>query len=128
MTPNPYKVLIKPTSVLSHLGLDIGIMVVLEQQCSRLGVVLAGGDVKRREADFTFGVMFQEKRDHLIMTLLQSNGQRSETILQQREQRWALCGQTYIDTYNKAYWELKALIYGCWCVTSADQEVIRTDI
>ncbi len=73
---------LNPHYLFPHLRLDISIMVVLKQQSSRLGVIFAGSDVERRQADFTFCVMFQQQRDHLIMTLLQSNGQRSEAILQ----------------------------------------------
>lgn len=70
-------------------------MVVLEQQSSRFGVVLTGSDVECRQADFTFRVMFQEQRDHLIMTLLQSNGKRSESILEmERTDRQRLSNRT----------------------------------
>lgn len=79
---NYYSKTLNPHCLFSHLRLDISIMVVLKQQSSRLGVIFAGSDVERRQADFTFCVMFQQQRDHLIMTLLQSNGQRSEAILQ----------------------------------------------
>lgn len=56
-------------------------MVVLEQQRRRLGVVLASSDVQRGQPDLPFGVVFQQYGDHLVVALLESNGQRGEAVL-----------------------------------------------
>jgi hypothetical protein len=65
-----------------YLGLDICVVVDLEQQGSSLGVVLPRGDVERREPDLSFSVILQEQRDHLFMSLLQRHRKGREAILQ----------------------------------------------
>lgn len=64
-----------------HLGLDVSVVVVLQQQRCRFGVVLASGDVQGREADLAFGVMLQQQGHHRVVALLESDGQRGETVL-----------------------------------------------
>ena len=64
-----------------YLGLDVGVVVVLQQQRGRLGVVFAGGDVQRGQTDLPFGVVLQQQRHHLIVALLQSDRQRGEAVL-----------------------------------------------
>lgn len=67
----------------AYLGLDVGVVVVLEEQRRRLGVVLARGDVQGGQADLAFGVVLQQDGDHLVVALLKSNGQRSEAVLEE---------------------------------------------
>lgn len=67
----------------AYLGLDVGIVVVLEKQRRWLCVVLAGGDVQGGQADLAFGVILQEDGDDLVVALLKGNGQRSEAILKE---------------------------------------------
>lgn len=64
-----------------YLRLDVSVVVVLEQQRRRLGVVLASSDVQRGQPDLPFGVIFQQYGDHLVVALLESNGQRGEAVL-----------------------------------------------
>jgi len=68
----------------AYLGLDIGVVVILEEQGGGLGVVLACGDVQGRQADLSFGVILQEDGHHLVVALLEGNGQRGEAILGER--------------------------------------------
>lgn len=65
----------------AYLGLDVGVVVVLEQQRGRLGVVLSGGDVQSRQAHLALSVILQQDRDHLVVALLQGDGQGGEAIL-----------------------------------------------
>lgn len=65
-----------------HLWLDICIVVILQEQSGRLGIILAGGNVQGRQSHFALGVVLQKDGDHLVMTLLQSDGEGSEAILQ----------------------------------------------
>lgn len=44
-----------------YLGLHVGVVVALQQQRGGLGVVLAGGDVQRRQADLPLGVVLQQE-------------------------------------------------------------------
>lgn len=69
----------------AYLGLDISVVVILEEQGSRLGVVLSGSNVQGRQADLAFGIILQEDGDNLVMTLLKGNGQRSEAILEEKD-------------------------------------------
>lgn len=69
----------------AYLGLDISVVVVLEEQGGRLGVVLSGSNVQGRQADLAFGIVLQEDGDNLVMTLLKGNGQRSEAILEEKD-------------------------------------------
>ena len=43
----------------------VGVVIVLEQQRRRLGVVLLGGNVQRREADLASGVILKQHGDNL---------------------------------------------------------------
>lgn len=70
-----------PSAVLPHLRLDVGVVVVLEQQRRRPGVVFARGDVQGREPHFAFGVVLQQQRDHGVVSLLESDGERREAVL-----------------------------------------------
>lgn len=79
-----------------HLRLDVGVVVVLEQQRGRLGVVFAGGDVQGREADLTLGVVLQQQGDHRVVALLESDGQRSEAVLEEAEKK-----QPRINEHNQ---------------------------
>ena len=47
------------TALWAYLRLDISIVVVLEEQGGRLGVVLAGSDVQGRQADLAFSIILQ---------------------------------------------------------------------
>lgn len=77
---------ILPQRVLrAYLGLDVCVVVVLEEQGGRLGVVLSGSNVQGRQADLAFGIVLQEDGDNLVMTLLKGNGQRSEAILEEKD-------------------------------------------
>jgi len=64
-----------------NLGRDVGVVVVLKQQSGRLDVVLFGRDVQRRKSNFASKVVLQQHGDHLVVTLLQSNGQGRESVL-----------------------------------------------
>lgn len=64
-----------------HLRLDISVVIVLEQQRSRLCVIFAGRDVQGWEPDLALGVVLQQQGDHRVVALLESNGQWSEAIL-----------------------------------------------
>lgn len=69
----------------AYLGLDVSVVVVLEEQGGRLGVVLSGSNVQGRQADLAFGIVLQENGDNLVVTLLKGNGQRSEAILEEKD-------------------------------------------
>lgn len=56
-------------------------MVVLEEERGGLGVVFPRSDVQRGQADLSFGVVFQQEGNHLVVSLLQRHRQRSETVL-----------------------------------------------
>lgn len=71
-----------PPSPRPHLRLDISIVVILEQERSRLGVVLAGCDVQGRQANLPLGVMLQKQGDNRVVTLLESDCKRGEAILE----------------------------------------------
>lgn len=80
-------VTIPPLSVISfssHLRLNISVVVVLEEQRRRLGVVFAGCNVQGREAHLAFGVVLQQQRDHRVVALLESNGKWSEAVLEEQ--------------------------------------------
>ncbi|TNN42950.1 hypothetical protein EYF80_046871 [Liparis tanakae] len=62
----------------AYLGLDVGVVVVLEEQGGGLGVVLACGDVQGGQADLPFGVVLQEDGHHLVVALLEGDGQREK--------------------------------------------------
>lgn len=64
-----------------HLGLYVGVVVVLQEQGRGLGVVLAGGDVQGRQSHLALGIVLQQQGDHLVMALLESHRQRGEAIL-----------------------------------------------
>lgn len=66
----------------ADLGRDIGIVVVLQQQRGRLDIVFLGGDVQRRESNFAAKIVLQQHSHDLVMTLLQSDSQRREPVLQ----------------------------------------------
>lgn len=65
----------------AHLGLDVSVVVVLEQQRCRFCVVFASGDVQGREADLAFRVMLQQQGHHRVVALLKGDGQWGETVL-----------------------------------------------
>lgn len=65
----------------AYLRLDISVVVVLEEQGGRLGVVLACSDVQGRKADLSFSIILQQDRNHLVVALLEGDGQRGEAIL-----------------------------------------------
>lgn len=69
----------------AYLGLDVSVVVVLEEQGGRFGVVFSGSNVQGRQADLAFGIVLQEDGDNLVVTLLKGNGQRSEAILEEKE-------------------------------------------
>lgn len=69
----------------AYLGLDVSVVVILEEQGGRLGVVFSGSNVQGRQADLAFGIILQEDGDNLVMTLLKGNGQRSEAILEEKD-------------------------------------------
>lgn len=76
---------------LPYLGLNVSIVVILEQQGGRLGVVLAGCDVQGWQTDFTLGVVLQEQGDHRVVALLKRDGQWSESVLTEsaaKERTW----------------------------------------
>lgn len=76
---------------LAHLGLNVSVVVVLEQQCGRLGVVLAGRDVQGGQAHFAFRVVLQQQGHHCVVTLLECDGKWGEAILggaQRRGEMW----------------------------------------
>lgn len=64
-----------------HLGLDVGVVVVLEQQRCGFCVVFAGGYVQGREAHLAFSVVLQQQGHHGVVALLESYGQRGKTVL-----------------------------------------------
>lgn len=64
-----------------HLGLDVRVVVVLQEQGRGLGVVLAGSDVQSRQSHLALGIVLQQQGDHLVMALLESHCQRGEAIL-----------------------------------------------
>lgn len=64
-----------------HLGLDVSVVVVLEQQRCRFCVVFASSYVQGREADLAFRVMLQQQGHHRVVALLKSDGQRGKTVL-----------------------------------------------
>lgn len=45
-------------------------MIVFQEQFRGLDIVLLGGDVKRRQMNFSTGVVLQENSDDLVVTLL----------------------------------------------------------
>ena len=49
----------------ARLAGHVGVVIILEQQRRRLGVVLLSGDVKRREADLAPGVILKQNSDNL---------------------------------------------------------------
>ena len=65
----------------TYLGLDVCVVVVLQQQGGRLGVVLAGGDVQRGQTHLALGVVLQQDGHHLVVALLEGDGQRGEAVL-----------------------------------------------
>lgn len=65
----------------TYLRLDISVVVVLQEQCGRLCVVFARGDVQSGQADLAFSVVLQQDGNHLVVALLERNGQRGEAIL-----------------------------------------------
>lgn len=64
-----------------HLGLDVCVVVILQEQGRGLGVVLAGSDVQSRQSHLALGIVLQQQGDHLVMALLESHRQRGEAIL-----------------------------------------------
>lgn len=65
----------------THLGFNICVVVVLQQQRCSLGVILAGSDVQSRQPNFPLGVVLQQQGDDLVVALLERHGQRGEAIL-----------------------------------------------
>ena len=49
----------------ARLAGNVRVVIVLEQQRRRLGVVLLGGDVERGEADLAPGVILKQNSDNL---------------------------------------------------------------
>ena len=49
----------------ARLAGNVRVVIVLEQQRRRLGVVLLSGDVQRREADLAPGVILKQNSDNL---------------------------------------------------------------
>ena len=49
----------------ARLAGHVRVVIVLEQQRRRLGIVLLGGDVERGEADLAPGVILKQNRDNL---------------------------------------------------------------
>lgn len=64
-----------------YLGLHVGVVVVLQQQRRRFGVVLPGGDVQRWQPHLALGVVLQQDGHSLVVPLLQCHSQRGETVL-----------------------------------------------
>lgn len=64
-----------------YLGLHVSIVVVLQQQRRRLGVILPGSDVQRRQPHLALGVVLQQDGHRLVVSLLQCHSQRGETVL-----------------------------------------------
>lgn len=81
-------------SVVTHLGLDIRVVVVLQEQGRGLGVVLAGSDVQGRQAYLALCIVLQQQGDHLVMALLEGHRQRGEAILHMKRKRchWGRMG------------------------------------
>ena len=67
----------------SEAGLagHVRVVIVLQQQGGRLGVVLLGCDVEGWQPDLAPGVVLQQDGHHLVVTLLQSHGQGGEAVL-----------------------------------------------
>lgn len=66
-----------------HLGLHVGVVPALQQQGGALGVVLAGRDVQRWQANFALGVILKQQGHNLLVTLLQRHRQGGKAILQE---------------------------------------------
>ena len=49
----------------ARLAGNVRVVIVLEQQRRRLGIVLLSGDVQRREADLAPGVILKQNSDNL---------------------------------------------------------------
>lgn len=64
-----------------YLGLHVGVVVILQQQRRRFGVVLPGGDVQRWQPHLALGVILQQDGHRLVVSMLQCHSQRGETVL-----------------------------------------------
>ena len=76
----------------AHLGLNVRVVVVLQEQGRGLGVVLAGSDVQGRQAYLALCIVLQQQGDHLVMALLEGHRQRREAVLRiergERSVKW----------------------------------------
>lgn len=99
-----------------HLGLHVGVVVVLQEQGRGLGVVLAGGDVQSRQSHLALGIVLQQQGDHLVMALLESHSQRGEAILHRG--KW--CQRGWMDEQR---WDIQE--QRCECLK--DESVFKRD-
>lgn len=62
-------------------GSLVDVVRILQQQSSCLRVVFLSGDVQRWKMDLSTGVVFQQQRHDLVVSLLQCHCQRCESVL-----------------------------------------------
>lgn len=65
-----------------YLAEHIRIGVILQKHCGCACIVVACCNVQRREADLSLGAVVDEQGYDILMSLLKSHGERSESILQ----------------------------------------------
>lgn len=65
-----------------YLAEYIRIGVVLQEHCGCACVVVARRNVQRREADLSLGAVVDEQGDDILVSLLKSDGEGSESVLQ----------------------------------------------
>lgn len=69
-----------------YLAEYIRIGVILQKHCGCARIVVACCNVQRREADFSLGAVVDEQSYDILMSLLKSHGERSESILRHTEE------------------------------------------
>ena len=67
----------------------------LEEESGGFAVVFLGSDVQGRKSNFSAGVVLQEDGHHFIVSLLQGDGQRSESVLFGAKKKTVVVKQSY---------------------------------